>query len=150
MSVDFETPAARVIEQFSGKDEEQFRIPADLPDIAFQRRLSIQGRMRFFQGSIGASIGNIITITPAVGETFFILKASVSGSGSWRANLINDGMTRADIAATGVPATFDIGIDSLVGNGIKTITINTVTAISCLANLTGWVENTSRIRDVSF
>ena len=150
MSVEFETPAARVIEQFSGKKESEFRIPADLPDIAFLRRLSIQGRMRYFQGA-DTSAGDIITVTPTQGETFFILHATMSSTNATaRAQVINDGNVRADVLFLGNSNyNFQIGIDSLVGNGVKTITLTSLTAGTYRGNLVGWVENTSRIRDVT-
>ncbi len=66
--IEFESPAARVIEQFSGKDEEQFRIPVDLPDISFLRALSVQGRLRYFSGTHLVPI----SIVPPTGETLFI------------------------------------------------------------------------------
>ena len=152
MTVEFDTPAARVIEQFSGKDDEQFRIPVNLPDITFLRALSIQGRLRFFQGSsIGA--GTPITITPVEGETMFFYRAvlsATSGASIMSFNLINDGQTRASIglvATSQVSLIFDF-IDSLVGNSIKTFRV-TNDANNASVSILAWVENTSRIRDVT-
>ena len=151
MSVEFETPAARVIEQFSGKDSEQFRIPVDLPDLSFLRALSVQGRLRYFQGD--NTTDPFITITPATGETFFIYKLVLSNN-SASANpftFVNDGNTRliariATIAAGGSSQEITF-MDSLVGDGIKTMTING--GFDGDASIFGWVENTSRIRDVT-
>ena len=150
MSVDFETPATRVIKQFSGKDSEQFRIPVDLPDLSFLRALSVQGRLRYFIGStVGA--GTIITITPNEGETIFIYKLYVSAeTGVPLFQLINNGVVRLSQSISSVvigQLTMNI-LDSLVGDGVKTITLTNDTA-SATATILGWSENTSRIRDVA-
>ena len=144
MSVEFESPATRVIEQFSGKDEEAFRIPTDLPDITFLRALSVQGRLRYFTDDT--------TITPVTGETFFLYRTHAKGTDANNVGSItvrNDGNTRMSIqlgfSGTGSGVELNI-IDSLVGNGIKQLVIN-VTNASC--SIYGWVENTSRIRDVT-
>ncbi len=154
MSIEFESPAARVIKQFSGKDEEQFRIPVDLPDITFLRALSVQGRLRFFQTSdLNA---NPITITPPTGETFFFYRAEFSqtAAASGDVTISNDGNTRWSMELTQV----SIGqgqlitefIDSLVGDGTKTFNITDDTATSVVhTSIFGWVENTSRIRDAT-
>ena len=151
MSVEFDTPAARVIKQFSGKDEEQFRIPVNLPDITFLRALSVQGRLRYFTGTaVGANTA--ITVTPVTGETFFIYQVSASASsGSVRPQIFNDGIQRTDdfITLTGNSIIEINIIDSLVGNGIKTITVTNASTGTMISSLRGWVENTSRIRDVT-
>ena len=151
MSVEFETPAARVIEQFSGKDDEQFRIPVDLPDITFFRALSVQGRLRYFQESdLNA---NPITITPPTGETFFFYRAEFLNNSAVNSTIavINDGNTRWSMLApaTGINWVTQF-IDSLVGNGTKTFNVTASGATSLVAcSVFGWVENTSRIRDVN-
>ena len=150
MSVDFDTPANRIIEQFAGKKESEFRIPADLPDIAFLRRLSIQGRLRYFQGSGTATI----TITPNTGETLFVYRVIISAADASATTFtgINDGNTRFTVqtgtTTTGLaPFTIDF-IDSLVGNSVKTFTI-TANRVTALASVFAWIENTSRIRDTA-
>ncbi len=151
-NIEFESPASRVIKQFSGKDEEQFKIPVDLPDITFLRALSIQGRLRYFQGSsVGA--GTPITITPVVGETIFIYKiilSTKSGAGVTTFTLVNDTTTRGIFSpsATGTGIIEINLVDSLVGNSSKTITIAN-NANSVDVTILGWSENTSRIRDVT-
>ena len=151
MSVEFDSPANRVIAQQQPKN--QFRIDTSLPDIAFLRQLSVQGRLRFFQGST-AGTADIITITPATGETFFIYKLYLSTAALQGVYTIsNSGNTRVIISlGTNLAAgteTFDLP-DSLVGNGIDSIIINCVsTTGTSRGSLVGWVENTSRIRDVT-
>ena len=151
MSVEFESPAARVIEQFSGKKESEFRIPADLPDLTFLRRLSIQGRLRYFQGDNGTA--PFITITPNVGETIFIYKVICSNNAA-AGNLFtmtNDGNLRFNVrlaSTTTGGSTQEITLmDSLVGNGTKTMLFDG--SGNGDISVFGWSENTSRIRDVT-
>ena len=149
MAIEFESPAARVIEQFSGKKESEFRIPVDLPDISFLRALSIQGRLRYFISSGGA-----VTITPNEGETLFVYKIVVSGSDAAAdatVTVTNDGQIREFSrikSAASLISILGLTMDSLVGNSIKTFTV-TATQGEVAISVFGWVENTSRIRDVT-
>ena len=155
-NVEFDTPANRIIAQQAPKN--QFRIDTSLPDITFLRQLSVQGRLRYdFNRSI---VSETNSITPANGETQFIYRLVFNLSGlnvSWKSSLQNDGMERAQFQFTNsssegsVTFTWDI-IDSLVGDGIKSFDIvneeltgNGALTVSVLS----WVENTSRIRDVT-
>ena len=149
MSVEFDTPANRVVRQFQPKN--QFGIDTSLSDLTFLRQLSVQGRLRYNQGAV-------ITIVPPTGETYFLYRVAISNTSNALGTftLVNDGMTRVSLVlappfealGAGVATsalTIDV-MDSLVGNGVKSIvftqTNGTVTAL-------GWVENTSRIRDVA-
>ena len=146
MSVEFDTPANRIIQQLQPKNK--FRIDTNLPDIAFLRQLSIQGRLRYFRGtSTGA--GTPVTITPNVGETIFIHKLILSARTGVTTNftVTNDGQTRL-LAGQPVGAVEYSLIDSLVGDNIKTITV-TNDANNVAVSVLGWSENTSRIRDVT-
>ena len=149
MSIEFDTPANRIISQFQPKN--QFRIDTSLPDIAFLRQLSVQGRMRYFFGTRNATVGNIITITPSIGDTFFLLHAQIASlqNSIAQVDLINDGVKRVELSAGlgGGGTVFLIGIDSLVGDGTKTMTMNNTVGVAASANMVGWIENTSRIRD---
>ena len=149
--IEFDTPATRVIKQFSEDGKEQFRIPADLPDLAFLRRLSIQGRL-FYENQ--ASI-NTFTLTHnvAVGSTDFIYKMilNVGSGGAWTFVLNNNNQERLTIRLVGVSFVIDI-LDSLVGDGVKTFTVvatETAGATTASITLLGWTENTSQIRDVT-
>ncbi len=150
MSVEFDTPANRIIAAQAPKN--QFGINTSLPDIAFLRQLTVQGRMRYVRNSFNG-IGEIVNFTPANGETFFLLHAQFTCTlgQAVAVNLVNDGMTRSALRTLfGTSRTFDIGIDSLVGDGTKKIALdNKLTATTGGGNLIGWVENTSRIRDVA-
>ena len=157
MSVEFESPATRVIEQFSGKDNEQFRIPVTLPDITFLRALSVQGRLRYLIGEVTTTDADAITITPAVGETFFIYRIVLSQTTSGVTfSLFNNENERFRIGlgVSGVVSAnteiIDM-MDSLVGNSVKVIRVfaNITTNSVARVSLFGWVENTSRIRDVT-
>ena len=145
------------VEQFLkslGNNDDQFSIPTDLPDIAFMRRLSIQGRMRYFQGQVSGA-GDIVSFTPANGETFFFLTASVNAETvSADIEVLNDGMSRwlQNVHSAVVNLySINIGIDSLVGDGSKAYSITSDGFGGALTNasMIGWVENTSRIRDVT-
>ena len=148
MSVEFDTPANRVISQFQPKN--QFGIDTSLPDLTFLRQLSVQGRLRYFQGQL-------LTITPTIGETLFIYKISASnpsGAGPVVLTILNDGQTRFTIslapaiiasAGSGTSAVDIPFFDSLVGDSIKSITTTGAINVTLLC----WVENTSRIRDVA-
>ena len=130
------------------QSREQFSIPADSPDIAFLRKLSIAGRLRYPQG-LGLTP---ITITPPEGETFFLRGAVYTGgggAGSHTFQLLNDGNLRERVLVLATDS-FRSGIemDSLVGNGARSITATTDNA-SARVSVFGWVENTSRIRDVT-
>ena len=121
-----------------------------LPDIAFLRQLSIQGRLRYIQGTTST------IFTPQNGETFFFLSAIYTNTSTMEActfTLANDGMTREIVVLTVLqsgmtPTLSSIKMDSLVGNGTKTIGVTASDGIPQVT-LVGWVENTSRIRDVT-
>ena len=141
MSVEFDTPINRILAQQQPKN--QFRIDTSLPDITFLRQLSVQGRLRYFNGTT--------TITPPTGETFFLYQlfakaTHVSNAGT--VSVVNDGNTRLSMPlGTIVIASQNFNIlDSLVGDGTKSMVI---TATNAAVVSLGWVENTARIRDVA-
>ena len=153
MSVEFDTPANRVIAQQQPKN--QFRIDTSLPDLAFLRQLSIQGRLRTFSGSRTAAAGaDFLSIVPANGQTLFIYSFYITHTGAdLEFNVAYDGNIRLSVRLTGLTTgVYDAPyFDSFVGDGIKTLTIGYTTSTSGTkqAILLGWVENTARIRDVS-
>ncbi len=147
-NIEFDTPANRIISQFTPKNK--FRIDTSLPDLSFLRQLSVQGRLRYF-------VGGNNTITPNEGETLFIYKVIISNPSNAAVmtfTLLNDGQTRLTVTLAPVftanagtsTSAMDIPIfDSLVGDGIKAITTTGGGNVTIL----GWVENTSRIRDIT-
>ena len=151
MSVDFETPAERIIR--AAKPENEFRIPTDLPDLAFLRRLSIQGRLTY---NVVVGTTAALVITPPQGATQFIYKIFLTNRNSNENNtftITNNGIVRAtiivsaDAAVTDSPTQIIPLFDSLVGNSVKTFEVegNQTEDITIL----GWIENTSRIREVA-
>ena len=149
MSVEFDTPANRIIAQQQPKN--QFGINTSLPDIAFLRQLSVQGRLRYNSGS-ATGVADVLTITPNIGETIFIYRILFSQTGGTNTitDITNDGITRTSIGlATG--GTFELNLfDSLVGDGIKQIEIANVSGGGTIrVTVLSWSENTSRIRDVT-
>ncbi len=150
MSVEFDTPANRIIAQQQPKN--QFRVPTDLPDLAFLRALSVQGRLtyNFFRNTVSTTN----SLTPANGETQFIYRIiyNLSNTGSdWTAALFNNNIERSrlqfDLSTSdgSLTYTFDL-MDSLVGDGMKTFDfINTEIAGSgaLATTVLGWKENTS-------
>ncbi len=145
MSVEFDTPANRIIQQLQPKNA--FRLDTSLPDIAFLRQLSVQGRLRYFRGS-GVSA---ISITPAVGETLFIYQITLNNQNttlSTTFTIQNNGITREAQLLTTTTAIQLNFFDSLVGDGTKAFTAVANRAEGSIS-LLGWVENTARIRDVA-
>jgi len=124
------------------EDRSQFGIPTNLPDLAFLRKLSIEGRLRYF-----TVVDDTLTITPAIGDTVFIYKLILNSIlNTPLFTFLNDGNVRLAVqSGTNTVRQIDI-FDSLVGDGTKSITI-TSSAVSIRTTALGWVENTSRIRD---
>ena len=152
-NIEFESPASRVIEQFSGQDKEQFRVPTNLPDLTFLRALSVQGRLIYQTGSVANDAADIITITPSNGSTLFVYRIIFSSFATVATfTSKNNGITRilVTLGGAGTSGLVVDSIDSLVGDGIKTYVVNaSVTGGNGKASLLGWTENTSRIRDVT-
>ena len=151
-NVEFDTPANRIISQFQPKNK--FRIDTSLPDLAFLRQLSVQGRMRYFAGTGRSSGASPISFIPNIGETFFAVGGYYSGQSASALSITvsNDGNTRTRLtfpSAVAFFGTFDFGIDSLVGDNIKAFTVSATAVNQSDFTLWGWVENTSRIRDVT-
>ena len=155
MSVEFDTPANRVIAQ--QQPQNQFIPNPNLPNYGFLRQLSIQGRLRQFFGSQGASIGTrFLSTVPANGETLFIYSCYMSTTGGTIAMTVQwDGVNQlvtllagVNGLATAIYAQPYFG--SFAGDGIKAFTVGYSgnVAGSKSATVLGWVENTSRIRDV--
>ncbi len=143
MSVEFDTPANRIIAQFQPKN--QFGIDTSLPNFAFLRQLSIQGRLTINSQRIISSTP--IIITPPTGETQFIYRLVITVTQVATLTIVNDGVTRFALASsTAEPIILDY-FDSLVGNGTKTIEFS-VPSGDISVTIFGWKENTSRIRDV--
>ncbi len=154
MSIEFDTPANRIISQFAPKNK--FRIDTSLSDITFLRQLSVQGRL-FYDFAAVASTSTAITRTPAVGSTEFYYATIVNGSGAGVNNNIlfefnNDGNLRLSLNANDTnPTQYIPFVDSLTGDGVKAFTVEATETGTGLGNVTlfGWTENTSRIRDVA-
>ena len=148
MSVEFDTPANRIIASQAPKN--QFKVDTSLSDLTFLRQMAIQGRLRYFQGSTSGA-GTSISVVPPIGETLFIYRVIVGAVGALLVShsVLNDGNIRATVAtdpdaSTSVEITY---FDSLVGDGIKAFTVTH--GATSTASAFGWVENTSRIRDVT-
>ncbi len=139
--VEFDTPANRIIAQQSPKNKFGIQL---LPDITFLRQLSIQGRLRY-----DTAANATVTITPSVGETQFFYKVYLTATSAFsQFTITNAGNTRA-ILRLDTTTSFELDLfDSLVGNDTDSFTVvpsGAATAITVLS----WVENTSRIRDVT-
>ena len=144
-NIEFDTPANRIIQQLQPKNK--FIINTSLPDISFLRQLSVQGRLRYNRGS-GAST---ITLTPSTGETLFFYGGlfGTDAATPTTYTIKNDGITRVSFVANAATPLIQLNMmDSLVGDGTKTLKI-TGSAASSSFNVFTWVENTSRIRDVT-
>ena len=154
MSIEFETPAARIVKQFSEDGTEQFKIPANLPDITFLRALSVQGRLIFVQGSITSAVaGTIAEIIPVNGSTLFVYRVVISNTSGTLPiiEIQNDSNVRENIIVPANTINNSRFVDSLVGNSSKSFRVEKLTATGAtqFASIFGWIENTSRIRDVT-
>ncbi len=113
----------------------------DFPsELAFLRELEIQGRL-IHETADGATI----TITPPTGTTFFFhsANATANGTGGGNVGLVNDGIQIEQINVdTGQVVQFVTKMASLVGDGIKTFTLNG--GMNIKTNLFGWNENTPK------
>ena len=152
MSVEFDSPANRIISQFAPKN--QFTLQTNLPDITFLRHLSILGRLRNFNGSDTTSSPSgltLITVTPTVGETLFIYSATLGQTGAALGLSINwDDTQRLGISLSQNTVTIPY-TDSFVGDSVKKLTVTWDASVAGTKSVTllGWVENTSRIRDIT-
>ena len=150
MSVEFDTPANRIISQFAPKNK--FRIDTTLPDLAFLRQLSIQGRLFQEQGShASASTSDLITLTPAAGETLFIYDMFLTSTGDTTFTVLNKDISKT-FRPNGVAGSVGVYnaqfFDSIVGDGTSTFKISVdATAGVRVATILAWRENTSRIRE---
>ena len=153
-SVEFDTPANRIIQQLQPKN--QFRIDTSLPDLAFLRQLSVQGRLTF--NTLDVNDTGTLSITPNTGETQFIYQVIFNSNlvGNWTVQILNNDIERAKFrvnASTGDSKSFTFNVlDSLVGDSIKSIDViltRSSGTSSMTATVLGWKENTSRIRDVT-
>ncbi len=152
MSVEFDTPANRIIQQLQPKN--QFRIDTSLPDLAFLRQLSIQGRLRQQNAFKSASsAATLITLTPATGETLFIYSMFLASTllSVWTVTNKNDVKTFRTLGVTGSSNNYNAPFfDSIVGDGTSTFTIAIDAAAGVrTATILFWTENTARIRDAS-
>ena len=147
--IEFDSPANRIIAQQQPKNK--FAINTSLSGIAFLRQMSIQGRLRYnFDGTVG---NPKITITPSNGETYFLYRVNAQLTGGAGTFLItNNGTVRlSTVLTTTLIPVFELDIlDSLVGDGTKELIIQlTGAAPNGTVIAFGWIENTSRIRDVA-
>ena len=141
-NIEFDTPANRIIAQQQPRN--QFTVNTSLPDLTFLRQLSVQGRLRFFTAD-----GSDITITPNVGETIFVFRFLISNAATAQTDhtFINAGVTRMVVTVPSLDTVVSDIMDSLVGDGVKTMTLNV--EANTQATILAWSENTSRIRDVT-
>ncbi len=158
MSVEFDSPANRIIQQLQPKNK--FRIDTSLPDLPFLRQLSLQGRLWYEFAKGSATATDVIIRTPASGTTDFISQIIINCSGvaantetaGFKLEFFNDGNPRFEIFQDAFHTTTIIPyMDSITGDGMKAFTVNATETGTATFRVTmlGWTENTSRIRDVT-
>ena len=137
--------------RFSKPEFEKKKDISSIPqsDLQFLRALAEDSRI-VIQTNIGTTSGDMITITPDTGTTFFFLGASVTntdGVTTGTFQLTNDGTIRDFVELpTGENHTFTLPIDRLVGNMSRSFILEALTAdVNSLTTLYGWNENTERI-----
>ena len=118
-------------------------------DLQFLRQLSEDDRI-IIQTNVGTTSGDMITITPDTGTTFFFLGASVTntdGAAIGEFQLTNNGIIRDWVQlAAGATHTFSLPIDRLVGNMSNSFILEAITTnVNSLTSLYGWNENTKKI-----
>ena len=117
-------------------------------DLEFLINLTEDRRLIIEEGSI-TTTGDMITITPDTGTTFFFLGAVVQNTdpSAGDASLINNGTTRELVTLQPDEIyEFKLPIDRLVGNMSNTFQLRGLSAnISMQGSLYGWTENTKKI-----
>ena len=137
--------------RFSQPEFEKKSTISSIPqsDLQFLRGLAEDSRI-VVQTNTGTTSGDMITITPDTGTTFFFLGASVTntdGAAAGTFQLTNDGTIRDFVQiAFGDNHTFTLPIDRIVGNMSRSFILEALTAnVNSLTTLYGWNENTERI-----
>ena len=142
LSIEFDTPANRIISQLEPKDK--FGINTSLPDMALLRQLSVQGRLRY-----NFANDSTLTIIPTLGSTQFFYKIYLTATSLASTFVINNsGQERGAVRLGSLSAIQLDFFDSLVGNSIDALTITSSGGASRII-MFSWIENTSRIRDVT-
>ena len=119
-------------------------------DLEFLEQLSEDLRLFEITGS-STTVSQIVSITPQTGSTFFFLAATIQNTqtvNTLDCSIINDGTTREAVTLQALEFyDFAIPMDRLVGNSIKSFSINQLDDLpgSTNATLWGWVENTEKI-----
>ncbi len=119
-------------------------------DLQFLRLLSQDDRL-VIETNTGTTSGDMITVTPATGTTFFFLGAAVTNTdaGGLTGNfqLTNNGIVRDFVRLTDIQThTFSLPIDRLVGTGMDSFILEALTTnVNSESALYGWNENTEKI-----
>ncbi len=153
--IEFDTPANRIIKQFSPED--RFGINTSLPDISFLRQLSIQGRLITKHGFTSGT-EQMITIKPATGTTLFVYNLTLYADSAsaittfqvtWGIPSNPEVRLRVSLRDT-FPSYDSPYFDSFVGDGTRLFIVEPAASVTGNKSTTllGWTENTSRIRDV--
>ena len=117
-------------------------------DLQFLHNLADSLRAVSLIGNISTA-GDIITVTPDTGTTFFFLGGVIQNTDTLEGEfqVVNDGTIR-EIVVLQANEIYEIKLplDRLVGDMMKTFTITGNTAaISASASMFGWNENTVKI-----
>ena len=155
-NIEFDTPANRIISEFAPKNKFGIQL---LPDLAFLRQLSIQGRLRTFRGftlqADPAINPPLIDETISNGETLFVYSLVMNSTSVDNTFTVDYGSERrltVQTSSTGANSSFTSPFfDSYVGDGTKALIVDWTTSNAGAKQviILGWVENTSRVRDVS-
>ena len=119
-------------------------------DIAFLESIA-ENRRLFEATSSSTTVSEIVSITPDTGTTFFFLAATIQNTqtvNTLDCSIINDGVTREAVTLQPLEFyDFAIPIDRLVGDMVKTFSVNQLDDLPGSANATlwGWLENTKKI-----
>ena len=137
--------------RFSQPEERKTKLPSQLSDLQFlQSIVEADERKTFiFEQASRTTAGDIITITPDTGTTFFFLGAVVqnidaASEGTFR---IDNGDTIRERVQLQIDEIYDfkLPMDRLVGNMSQTFTLVVEGGSDCEGSLWGWTENTKKI-----
>ena len=121
----------------------------NISDLEFLVELAELGSLVIEEGAI-TTTGDMVTITPDTGTTFFYLGAVVQNTDTLEgvARIINNGTVREAITLQANEIyEFKIPLDRIVGNMSGTFQLRGITVdISMQGTLYGWTENTKKIQ----
>ncbi len=137
--------------RLSKPEERKTKLPSQLSDLQFLQSIveADQRKTFIFEQASRTTAGDIITITPDTGTTFFFLGAVVqnidaASEGTFRIDNRDTIRERVQLQIDEI-YDFKLPMDRLVGNMSQTFTLVVEGGSDCEGSLWGWTENTKKI-----